>query len=129
MDEVFDAHPLDEDFPFGLVRFLENALCGGFLQDGFFRYLPTPPVIKLAVVENDRRAVFAMRPPYAALPFRPDVSDKEDEPVDEAELRSEREIWLETLPRVLRKEAQPPGKRLPANFPWKTPEQYLADGP
>jgi len=32
----------------------------------------------------------------------PDVSDKEDEPVDEAEFRSEREIGLETLSGALR---------------------------
>jgi len=50
---------------------------------------------------NDRRPVGTMGPPYVALPLCPYVSDKKDEPVDEAEFSCKREVGLETLPRAL----------------------------
>jgi len=70
-----------------------------------------------------------MSPPHAALPFSPDVSDEEYESVDEAEFGGERETGLESFSRALREIAQPAGKWLSADFPGKTPEQYLAYGP
>src|SRR6267378_766929 len=111
---MLDAHPLDKHLTFGLVLFFDNAFRRGFLKNGFLRNLPTAPVIEFAVTANDRRAVFAMGSPDAALTLRPYVSYKEDKPVDEAELRSEREIGLKLFSRALREVAQPARKRLPA---------------
>ena len=129
VDEILDAHPLDEHFSFGLVCFLEDAFGGRFLDHGVFRYLPAVPEIKFVVVENNRRSVGTMGSPSAGLSFRPHVSDEEDEPVDETEFRSKREIWLKTLPRALREVAKPTGKRLSANFPRKLRDQFFPDGP
>src|SRR5439155_10023584 len=129
VDEILDAHTLDKHFSFGLIRFLEDAFCGRFLDHCFFGYLPAVPEIKFVVVENNSRAVGAMRSPSAAaLTFRPHVSDEEDEPVDEAKLRSERKIGLKLFSRALREVAQPAGKRLSANFPRKLRDQFFPDG-
>src|SRR6266850_1669137 len=130
LDEMLDAHPLDEHFSFSLVLFLEDAFRRGFFENSFLRNVPAAPVIEFVVVVYDRRPVGAMRSPSAAaLTFRPHVSDKEDESVDEAEFRSEGEVGLKTLSRALRDVAKPPRKRLPANFPRKLREQLFTDGP
>jgi hypothetical protein len=81
------------------------------------------------VIEDHRGTVGTVDSPRIALPLRPHVSYKEDEPVDEAEFRSERKIGLELFASAFRDIAQPPGKRLPANFPGKSPEQTFPDGP
>jgi len=81
------------------------------------------------IIANDRGAALSMCPPYAALPFRPDVSDHEYESVDEAELGCKGEVRLKLLSCAFRNEAQPSRKRLSTDFPGKTPEQYLTDGP
>src|SRR6266481_1636665 len=126
---MLDAHPLDKHLTLGLVLFVENAFCSRFLQNSYLRNLPTAPVIKFAVIANDRRTFFSMCPPYAALPFRPDVPDQENESVDEAELCRERKVRLKLFSCALRNEAEPSRERLSANFPRKAPEQHLADGP
>src|SRR6266478_7371363 len=123
-DEVLHAHPLDKHFSFSLILFLEDAICGRFVDHGFSRYLPAVPEINFMVVENNSWPVGAMRPPSSGLPLRPHVSDEEDEPVDKAEFRSKREIWLKLFPRALREVAQPAGKRLSANFPRKLRDQF-----
>src|SRR5207245_2870600 len=116
-------------FSFSLVLFLEDAFRRGFFENSFLRNLPAAPVIKFVVIANDRRAALSVCPPHAALPIRPDISDEEYESVDETEFRGEREIGLELFACALRNEAQPARERLSADFPGKTPEQYLADGP
>src|SRR5437879_3096363 len=98
---MLDAHPLDEHFSFRLILFLKDAFCGGFLGHGFLGDVPAAPVIQFVVIANDRRAVLSMRPPHAALAVRPDVSDEENESVDEAELCRERKVRLKLLPCAL----------------------------
>src|SRR6266404_2560388 len=127
LDEVLDAHPLDEHFSFGLIRFFQNAFGRGFFQDSFLLNMPAVPEIEFIVAVYDCRPVGTMDSPSGALMFRPHVSDEEDEPVNETEFRSKRKIWLETLPRALREVAKPAGKRLPANFPRKLRDQFFPD--
>lgn len=100
MHEILHAHPLNEHFPLGLVLLFKDALCGRLFEDRLLLYLPASPVVELAVVEDDRGAVLAMRPPPAAQSLRPEVSNEKGEAVDQTEFRGDGKVRLECLPRA-----------------------------